>query len=214
MRDGKGVKNRRISYVFFITIMVVSISVVVFSGCGGSSGSPTPNSTAVCDATHLNLCITETTCSDAGGYWYDDVCNSSNETIETVIFDEIIDENTTNIETDNLEIAFPEDVISSSEELEIIESNDCDDCISKKFEINYSGALAGPVELLIKVDNPSEYAGYDLVVHYQNDNDSTVYTNAAWFDGEYIHTYTDHFSSWWAYVEAAACLVIGHGQEG
>ena len=29
-----------------------------------------------CDVTHLNLCVTETDCQSAGGYWYSDICNA------------------------------------------------------------------------------------------------------------------------------------------
>lgn len=29
----------------------------------------------VCDNEHLELCLTEITCSNAGGYWYNDICN-------------------------------------------------------------------------------------------------------------------------------------------
>lgn len=31
--------------------------------------------TSSCDATHLDLCSTESTCTGAGGYWYNDTCN-------------------------------------------------------------------------------------------------------------------------------------------
>jgi predicted GH43/DUF377 family glycosyl hydrolase len=30
-----------------------------------------------CDGEHLNLCLTEADCMDAGGYWYEDMCHSS-----------------------------------------------------------------------------------------------------------------------------------------
>ena len=30
-----------------------------------------------CDSSHLDLCTTETDCTGAGGYWYDDSCNST-----------------------------------------------------------------------------------------------------------------------------------------
>jgi len=51
------------------------------SGVDGSSGtgegSPPPD---VCDATHLDLCLNETDCQTASGYWYNDVCNAEPET--------------------------------------------------------------------------------------------------------------------------------------
>jgi hypothetical protein len=34
----------------------------------------------VCDSTHLTLCLDETNCTAAEGYWYGDVCNSEEET--------------------------------------------------------------------------------------------------------------------------------------
>lgn len=36
----------------------------------------------ICDSTHLNLCLTETDCIFAGGYWYDAICNAEEEVIE------------------------------------------------------------------------------------------------------------------------------------
>lgn len=30
-----------------------------------------------CDASHLDICLTESTCATAGGYWYGDTCNST-----------------------------------------------------------------------------------------------------------------------------------------
>jgi hypothetical protein len=33
--------------------------------------------TPVCDSEHLNLCLTESDCLNAGGYWYNGICNAS-----------------------------------------------------------------------------------------------------------------------------------------
>ena len=35
----------------------------------------------VCDVDNLNLCLDETTCVDATGYWYDDICNADEECV-------------------------------------------------------------------------------------------------------------------------------------
>jgi hypothetical protein len=34
-----------------------------------------------CGVGHLDLCLDETDCTDAGGYWYDDVCNAEEEVL-------------------------------------------------------------------------------------------------------------------------------------
>ena len=44
---------------------------VVMSYATGDSGGD------VCDASHLNLCLTEGDCTGAGGYWYNSACNAS-----------------------------------------------------------------------------------------------------------------------------------------
>lgn len=38
----------------------------------------------VCDSDNLDLCLTETDCTNANGYWYDDICNSEACVFETV----------------------------------------------------------------------------------------------------------------------------------
>ena len=34
-----------------------------------------------CDAEHLDLCVTETDCTNAGGYWYDDACHAEPQAV-------------------------------------------------------------------------------------------------------------------------------------
>ncbi|HBA84914.1 MAG TPA: hypothetical protein DCZ95_12540 [Verrucomicrobia bacterium] len=43
--------------------------------CGGSCDPC--EAPLVCDTTHFNLCLTEGTCTDAGGYWCSEACQSS-----------------------------------------------------------------------------------------------------------------------------------------
>ena len=50
------------------------------TGCSSSSddggASTGTTSVSVCDTSHLSLCITESTCLNASGNWYDNSCNS------------------------------------------------------------------------------------------------------------------------------------------
>jgi len=55
------------------------------SSTGDSSGGSDSSGGGVsvpdiCDVIHLNLCLTEIDCANAGGYWYNDTCNAELET--------------------------------------------------------------------------------------------------------------------------------------
>jgi len=41
-----------------------------------------PPAEDVCDATHLNLCLTQAECETAAGFWYNDVCNAQPQNTE------------------------------------------------------------------------------------------------------------------------------------
>ncbi|MCK4473936.1 DUF5011 domain-containing protein [Candidatus Parcubacteria bacterium] len=41
-----------------------------------------PPSAPVCDADNLNLCLTELDCSNASGFWYNDICNTQAQELE------------------------------------------------------------------------------------------------------------------------------------
>ncbi len=58
--------------------------VVAQQGNGNQSGNETNNSTddnqsLSCDSDNLNLCLDETNCTNADGYWYNDVCNEEEQ---------------------------------------------------------------------------------------------------------------------------------------
>jgi len=56
-----------------VSVLLVIAFLVGATGCSSSSDS---GATVVCDMSHLSLCTTESTCSNASGYWYDNSCNS------------------------------------------------------------------------------------------------------------------------------------------
>lgn len=66
----------------------------------------------VCDATHLNLCLDETGCAGAGGYWYDSVCNTEEE---EVIEETNVTNNTTNESSVQVPVIPPVEVVETTE---------------------------------------------------------------------------------------------------
>ncbi len=70
----------------FYTFVLLAIFLAFVASCGGgsdgggdsgSSGDGDDGSMAVCDANNRTLCTDATSCSFAGGFWYDNLCNQN-----------------------------------------------------------------------------------------------------------------------------------------
>jgi Tol biopolymer transport system component len=77
--------NKRLKDFGHLVVIVLGLLSIVSSGggCSSSGGS----GSATCDGSHLNLCTASGTCTGAGGYWYNNTCNSSLKPIERVSVD-------------------------------------------------------------------------------------------------------------------------------
>ena len=62
--------------MLFLLIGVLLIGVVSIMAQGNGSNS---NDTKVCDSNNLGLCTGSSDCTDAGGYWYNGVCNEEEQ---------------------------------------------------------------------------------------------------------------------------------------
>jgi len=63
------------------TSLCLILGILLISSIGFVIGeeNDTNNDTDVCDSEHLDLCLDETNCTDAGGYWHDNVCIEETE---------------------------------------------------------------------------------------------------------------------------------------
>jgi len=66
----------RKSILLMLGILILVSLVVAQNNTNG-------NDTEVCDSEHLELCMGNQECEDAGGYWYNDVCNEEEECTDT-----------------------------------------------------------------------------------------------------------------------------------
>ncbi len=66
--------------VFGILLVGLVGVVVVFADENDTNNATNGNNqTAICDSNNLDLCTGNSECTDAGGYWYDGVCNEEDE---------------------------------------------------------------------------------------------------------------------------------------
>ena len=75
-----------------------------------------PPSAPVCDADNLNLCLTELDCSNASGFWYNDICNTQAQELEESLEEPPVEVPTVPVcDSENLDLCITQELCEGAE---------------------------------------------------------------------------------------------------